>query len=250
MIVFRNTGHSSHVMCHRFGVAVPLFFLGLLLSVNVFSQFSAGVDDTINPGVPVTLNSTFGTLANGLYTQDNRVEGPFDIGFAFTFYGKKYTRFSIGENGWISFTHEPIWGATRNIRLPSAAPVSPKNCILGAMEDYDPIQAGSPYIFYQTIGEAPNRKLVVMWCQCPMYGCLDLTATFQIVLKEGDTIEDHIFRKPVCANWDNKCTMGLQDETGYHCDTIPNKNRNWTSWSASREGWRYVPTSSDTYAVS
>ena len=221
----------------------------LLLSFPGFSQFTAGVDDTINPGVPVTLTSRFGLLANGVNILDNGVEGPFEIGFGFTFYGKRYTSFSIGENGWISFSPGTNWGATRNIRLPSAATDSPKNCILAAMEDYNPISAGSPYIFYQTVGEAPNRKLVVMWCQCPMYGCLNLAATFQIILKEGDTIETHIFSKPICTNWDNKCTIGLQDESGYHCDTLPNKNRNSTSWSASQEGWRFVANSADTYEV-
>ncbi|MCX6306122.1 MAG: gliding motility-associated C-terminal domain-containing protein [Bacteroidetes bacterium] len=218
----------------------------------MFSQISAGRDDTINPGVPVNLTANFGILANGITTFDNHVEGPFEIGFSFTFYGKKYTRFSIGDNGWISFTHNPYWGTKRNIRLPSSADESPKNCILGAMEDYNPIQAGSPYIFYQTVGEAPHRKLVVMWCQCPMYKCGELSGlsvSFQIVLIEGDTIETHVFNKPVCTEWDNKCTMGIQNETGFACDTLPYKNRNSTSFSVSKEGWRFVPTSLDTYAV-
>ncbi len=231
----------------RYSLFLVLF--SLFFHEKTFSQFSAGVDDTINPGVPVTLSSKFGLLANGVNMLDNNVEGPFNIGFTFTFYGNKFTQFSIGDNGWISFVRNLNWGATRNIRLPSAASESPKNCILGAMEDYNPKQAGSPYIFYQTIGQAPNRRLVVMWCQCPMYGCDDLSVSFQIVLKEGDTIETHLYQKPVCTNWDNKCTIGIQNETGYNCDTLPNKNRNSTSWSASLEGWRYVPTSSDTYDV-
>ena len=246
----KNAGTRSH--SQGAVVKLPAIFLVmyLLLPGISFSQFSAGPNDTINPGVPVTLTANYGLLANGVVSLDNRVEGPFDIGFTFTFYGNKYTRFSIGENGWISFTHQPFWGATRNVRIPSAAATSPKNCIFGAMQDYNPIQAGSPYIFYQTVGKAPNRKLIVMWCQCPMYGCGNSNVTFQIVLKEGDTIENHIYSKPVCADWeDNRCTLGLQDETGYHADTIPNMNRNWASWNASQEGWRYVPTSIDVYEV-
>ncbi|MFZ4521396.1 MAG: gliding motility-associated C-terminal domain-containing protein [Bacteroidales bacterium] len=225
------------------------YLLLLLIPGNLNAQVSAGVDDTINPGVPVNLTATFGMLANGVTTFDNHVEGPYDIGFSFTFYGKKYTRFSIGDNGWISFTHNTNWGARRNIRLPSSNDFDPKNCILGAMEDYLPKVAGSPYIFFQTTGQAPNRKLVVMWCQCPMLGCEELPVSFQIILKEGDTIETHIFNKPICANWDNKCTIGIQNETGFKCDTLPNKNRNSKSFSVSKEGWRYVPASPDTYTV-
>ena len=204
---------------------------------------------TISPGVPVTLTAQYGMIANSVATVDNRVEGPFDIGFPFTFYGDVYTKFSIGDNGWISFTHDINWGATRNIRLPSADPKSPKNCILGAMEDYDPGQEGGPFIFYQTIGQAPHRSLVVMWCQCPMVGCPSTPVTFQIVLKEGDTIETHISSKPVCTSWDNKCTIGIQDITGYLFETPQNINRNSTSWSASQEAWRFVPTSLTTYSV-
>ena len=229
--------------------SILIFFLLFIIATPATCQFSAGVDDTINPGVPVSLSARFGQVAKGLNITDNEVMGPLDIGFTFNFYGKPYTQFSIGENGWISFTHNPYWGATKNIRLPSMAPTSPLNCILGGMEDYNPITAGSPYVFYQTIGQAPHRRLVVMWCQCPMYGCPDALATFQIVLKEGDTIENHIFSKPVCANWDNKCTLGLQNLYGTRCDTIPNANRNSTTWSATQEGWRYVPNSSDTYVV-
>ena len=232
----------------NFSLVIMVFFF-LLFAGKSFGQVSAGKDDTINPGVPVNLTAKFGTLAIGLTTYDNHVEGPYDIGFSFTFYGKKYTTFSIGDNGWISFTHNLNWGSMRNIRLPSSNDASPKNCILGAMEDYNPIAAGSPYIFFQTVGKAPNRKLVVMWCQCPMFGCTDLSVSFQIVLIEGDTIETHIFNKPVCVNWDNKCTMGIQNENGFRCDTLPNKNRNSTSFSVSKEGWRYVPTSSDTYSI-
>ena len=228
-------------------IGVLLFFF-LMVHCKTFSQLSAGADDTINPGVPVTLTATFGQPANGVNTVGGNVEGPYDIGFTFTFYGNQYTRFSIGENGWISFTHQPFWGSATKIRLPSMDNKSPKNCILGALEDYNPNREGGPYIFYQTLGLAPNRKLVVMWCQCPMYGCDDLSVSFQIVLIEGDTIETHIYSKPVCS-WDNKCTIGIQNENGSVCDTIPNKNRNCTSWSASREGYRYVPTSLDTYTV-
>ncbi len=235
---------------------VPLLFLLYFNPGNAFSQFDAGSNDTINPGVPVTLTAAFGLLANGVTILDNGVSDAFPIGFDFHFYGNQYSSFLIGENGWISFAPRSLannWGATRNISLPSLAaynPYSPMNCILGAMEDYNPIPAGSPYIFYQTLGQAPNRKLVVMWCQCPMYNCLDLMVTFQIVLKEGDTIETHIFNKPICLNWDNKCTIGIQNSDGTRFDTLPGKNRNSTSWSASREGWRFVPTSSDTYNVS
>ena len=231
---------------------IPVFVFTLFYSVSVHPQLIVTGNDTINPGVPVTLSAAFGLPAFEVPLGDNSVIKGLDIGFPFTFYGETYTRFSIGANGWISFGDLSVvdyWGATRNIRLPSAAPTSPKTCILGAMEDYDPARDGGPFIFYQTLGTSPNRKLVVMWCQCPMYGCTDAFATFQIVLKEGDTIEINLAAKPVCENWDNRCTIGLQDETGTLCDTLPGMNRNSTSFSVRGESWQFVPSSNLTYAV-
>lgn len=237
----------------RFKVRLIVFLSGFVGLCNFPSsaQFIAGGSDTINPGVPVTLSANFGQLANEVYISDNKALPNFNIGFTFNFYGEPYTKFSIGENGWISFDNQnaPYWGATRNIRLPSIGPTSPKACILGAMEDYNPDGNASPYIFYQTVGQAPHRKLVVMWCQIPMFNCPSALATFQIVLIEGDTIEIHISRKPICDQWDNECTIGIQDEFGIRCDTLPNMNRNSTSFSVDKEGWRFTPTSTDTYQV-
>lgn len=230
----------------------PIFLITFFYCFSAHSQLIVTGNDTINPGVPVTLSAEFGLPAFEVPMGDNSVVKGLNIGFPFTFYGEVYTRFSIGANGWISFGDLSVvdyWGATRNIRLPSAAPTSPKTCILGAMEDYDPAREGGPYIFYQSLGTSPNRKLVVMWCQCPMYGCADALATFQIVLKEGDTIEINLASKPVCENWDNRCTIGLQDETGTLCDTLPGMNRNSSSWSVRRESWRFIPASNLNYTV-
>jgi gliding motility-associated-like protein len=121
------------------------------------------------------------------------------------------------------------------------------------MEDLNPVLEGSPYIFYQTLGQEPHRKLIVMWCQCPVFECMSDPVTFQIVLKEGiseenDSIEIHIYSKPLCADW-IRCTIGLQDINGSKFTIIPTVNRNCDSWGASKESYRFTPTSDDTYEV-
>ena len=175
-----------------------LLLLLLLFPIWSFSQLSAGVDDTINPGVPVTLTATYGMLGVPVNTTDDGVEGPFQIGFGFSFFGIKYTEFYVGANGWVSFSPNPNAKGTRQaFSIPSPADYNPKNCILAPFVDLYPIAAGSPYIFYQTVGKEPLRSLIVMWCQCPVYNCMDSVATFQIVLNEGsNTIENHIMHKP------------------------------------------------------
>jgi gliding motility-associated-like protein len=221
----------------------------ILLALQCFSQFDAGPNDSINPGVPVTLTATYGDVGIGVNTDDDRIEGPFPIGFNFSFFGAVYTQFYIGANGWISFSPNPVANGTRQaFAVPNNAFGNPVNCILGPWQDLLPKPAGGPYIYYLTIGTAPNRQLVVMWCQTPMYSCITETETFQIVLFEGsNVIENHITNKPYCDWLGNLATLGVQNSTGFIGYAVP--GRNATSWTASQEGWRYTPTSADSFQI-
>ncbi|MCX6267999.1 MAG: gliding motility-associated C-terminal domain-containing protein [Bacteroidetes bacterium] len=228
-------------------------FLLFFFSGKIFPQFSAGNNDTINPGVPVTLTASYGLVGNGvpsLPDLEDWVQGPFPIGFDFSFFGNKYSLFYIGANGWISFSPNPNSSGIRQpIAIPSAADYSPKNCILGPFQDLNPTMDGSPFIFYQTIGNAPKRKLVVMWCECPLYNCASSTVTFQIVLNEdNNSVENHIFHKPACPDhYGNKATLGLQNIDGYIGFSVPGYNA--TSWTADTMAWMYTPTSVDSFQV-
>jgi len=226
-----------------------LILLLMLFPLALAAQLSAGVDDTINPGVPVTLTASYGMLGIGINTTDDGVEGPFPIGFEFTFFGNKYTQFYVGANGWVSFSPNPnSKGIRQPFKLPSTADYNPKNCILGPFIDLNPISGGSPYIFYQTIGKDPNRSLIVMWCDCPMYNCMDSVATFQIVLYEGNnTIENHIMRKPYCDWFDNKGTLGLQNSSGYLYCVVPGHNAD--PFIENKSAWKYTPATADSFHV-
>ena len=228
-------------------ILIPV--LANLITLACYSQFDAGPNDTINPGVPVDLTATYGEVGIGVNTDDDNVEGPFPIGFNFSFFGTVFTQFYIGANGFISFTYNP---STVGIRQAFAVPNSdfknPKNVILGPWQDLKPIPAGGPYIYYLTMGNAPNRELVVMWCQTPMYNCESELVTFQIVLYEGsNVIENHIYNKPFCDWNGNLATLGVQNSTGFIGYAVP--GRNATSWTASQEAWRYTPTSVDSFQI-
>lgn len=226
-----------------------LFILLMLLSHSAFPQFSAGQDVEINAGIPVTLKATYGLIGTGVTISDDGVEGPFPIGFPFSFFGDIYTEFYIGANGWISFLPNPNAAGTRQaFAVPNAADYNPKACILGPFQDLNPIIAGSPYIFYRTTGDTLNHRLVVMWCQTPMYSCMDSVVTFQIILNEGsNTIENQILSKPSCDWLSNLATLGVQNATGYLGFSVP--GRNGSSWSAGMEGWRYTPVTADSFQV-
>ena len=235
-------------------ILLLLILLTTAIPFSLRAQLNIGKDDTINPGVPVTLTAEFGEIGTGIFIDDDAEEGPFPIGFNFSFFGNVYSQFYVGSNGWVGFSPNPNSSGTRQaFAVPSSADYNPKNCILGPWQDMLPRSSGGPYLFYHTNGTAPSRTLVVMWCQVPMYSnppdCNDSLVTFQIILHEGSSvIENQIYHKPSCPVWfDNKATLGVQNSTGMIGYAVP--GRNATSWSADMEGWAYRPTSVDSFQI-
>jgi gliding motility-associated-like protein len=224
-----------------------ILILLYLSSSYCYAQFSAGPNDTINPGVPVILMASYGQIGIPISISDDGVEGPFPIGFNFLFFGSTYTQFWVGANGWISFSPNASSSGRRDVfAVPNFVNYNPKNCILGPLVDFSPVPSSSN-IFYLTVGQPPNRELVVMWCQIPLYNCQNLYASFQIILHEGSSIiENQIFRKPDCPGF-NTGTLGIQNGSGTIGFAVP--NRNATSWSAEKEGWQYNPVSIDSFAI-
>ncbi len=232
-------------------VGISLFLLLTIVIINnTRAQVNAGQDVVISAGLPVNLTSTYtGYTANRVTAQDDYFVGPFDIGFEFTYFGDTYTQFAIGPNGLVSFDLPDILDVVYWSQ--STIPNNTfKKTIMGPYQDlFDrPIAPHSSYIYYVTIGEEPDRKLVVGWCEAPMYNCTDNRVTYQIVLHEADSsIENHIFSKPACElNLGNKATHGLNldDIVGV---VVPGRNN--TSWTASNETWRFTPDGPGNYII-
>ena len=188
-------------------------------------------------------NVTFGS------NQDDQIAGPFDIGFSFCFFDQYYTQFYIGTNGWIGFTYNAAWTNYTAVPIPSTAANVPKNCIMAPWQDWWPNYYNPPIsnVHYYTSGSTPNRKLVVYWKNCPMYGCTTTYGTFQIVLNEQNSIiENNIESKPFC-NWQsNMATQGVHNIDGTVAFTAT--GRNCTSWTTTNESTRFVPAGITWYA--
>jgi gliding motility-associated-like protein len=239
----------------RFTGIITIFLLFMLCQPLLsFGQINAGPNDTINPGVPVNLTVTYGEVGIPVDTlyDDDYVFGSYPIGFNFTFFGNTYNRFYIGSNGFVSFSpNRNAPGTRKTFIIPSSDPNEPKNAIFGPYYDFNPSYGSPPYIYYLTVGQAPACKLVVMWCQVPLYNCQqqDSTATFQIILNEGsNTIENHIFHKPICGDpISDPASLGVQAISGFIGFAVPGRNN--SIWSAEREAWLYTPVSVDTMKI-
>jgi hypothetical protein len=170
-------------------------------------------------------------------SSDDVTHGPFNIGFTFTFFGNNFTQFYVGSNGWMGFSANQTTGYTAQF-IPNAG--SPKNAILADWEDLYP---GSANIYYQTLGTAPNRKLVVSFNNVPHYGCRSNLHTFQFVLYETTNVIDiNTVNKPLCGG--NNATQGLINSAG--TTVVPVDGRNASQWSVNvAETKRFTPDTPD-----
>lgn len=234
----------------RGGMSLMLVF-GMHASMNsLCGQVNAGVDVSVSAGMPVHLKGSFnGVTGIPVTAQDDYFVGPFDIGFDFVYFGNSHNSFAIGPNGLVSFDLPEILDVVYWKEAPIPNNIF-KKTIMGVYQDLfaRPIAPHDNYIFYATTGEAPERKLIVGWCEAPMYNCNDRAVTYQIVLNEKDsTIVSHIIQKPECnANLQNLATHGLNYENGIG-NAVPGRNN--SSWSASGESWLFKPEGTDQYLV-
>lgn len=184
---------------------------------------------------PVTLGSA---AQNIMFTYDSYTSG-LPIGFTFNFYGNDYTQFYLSNNGWLSFSSPGSSGCCEGQQLPNAS--MPNNLIAFAWEDLEPYYGGT--VRYQTLGNAPFRKLVVEFANVPHYYLGD-EVTVQVILYETtNVIEIHTTSMPGNpAGFWAPHTMGIENADGSQAVVVPGRNAN-NSWTAALDAWRFTPIS-------
>lgn len=177
--------------------------------------------------------------------------------FKFCFFENKYTSIVIGANGQISFdtTLAYQFNGYNTLGWPPLPffNSSVNNAIFCPYHDILPTAGGS--ITYSVEGIAPCRKFIISWTNVPMYDCVNLTATQQIVLTEGSfRIDVNLINKPMCPTWLNGVAyMGIQNDVATKAFTPPGYNGG--PWTANNESWSFIPIGSknlfaDTNSVS
>jgi len=143
---------------------------------------------------------------------DDGAWGAFPIGFSFDFFGNIYTDFYVTSNGLVMFGSSSTEYRNRNI--PRGGP--PNNYIAPFWDDLIIHATGD--IMYQTIGTAPNRKLVVQYTNMSFWNSPILFGTFQVILYEGSNEIQTQYRSivdlisPRASG--NSATIGLENVNG------------------------------------
>ncbi len=221
-----------------------------------FSQVTLGVDSVNCGATSTTIHSTLvGEVptSSGITVDDEWSTGVFPIGFTFNFYGTNYTKCIIGGNGAICFD-TTLAGSWFDYTISSALLGNSVlyNCVCGPYCDIDISGSGGGTITYSTVGTAPYRKFVVSFCRDYMFSCTTQWTTSQIILYETTNIvEVQIAHKTICAAWNGGyAIVGVQNAAGTAATAAPSRDFP-TVWSATHEGWQFVPSTGFTsYAAS
>ncbi|MBN2817947.1 MAG: hypothetical protein JXP36_03210 [Bacteroidales bacterium] len=144
--------------------------------------------------------------------EDDGYWGPNPIGFTFNFFGNDYTEFYVTSNGLVTFGGSSTQYSNNPIPTSSGA-----NNYIAAFWD-DIVVHATGDIMYQTIGTAPNRKLIVQFNNMSFYGSPVLLGTFQVILYEGSNCIQTQYRSIVDLTSDrasgNSATIGLENASG------------------------------------
>lgn len=158
--------------------------------------------------------SATGTAAITGYSDDS-VAGPFPIGFTFNFYGTDYTQFWVQSNGSIGFASFSY--DLSNNCLPTT---DLNGTFLAPLWDDLVCGSGPPgTIYYETLGTAPNRYLVIQFHEVRYFGGDDSDPIeFEVILYEGSNNIVYQYADLTNAssshNGGVSATIGIQGDSG------------------------------------
>ncbi|MDH4122610.1 MAG: hypothetical protein OEV21_00780 [Thermoplasmata archaeon] len=154
----------------------------------------------------VEINTT-GTDAQ--VSGDDQWGGPYPVGFEFNYFGTNYSAFNVTTNGLLIFG--PGTNDYTNDYIPDT--FNPDNILALYWDDmcvnYSVYNNGK--IYYETIGSAPNRQLVVEWWQISRLGTTNLM-TFEAILNETGQIWFQY--ETLSSTLGSSATVGIENYDG------------------------------------
>jgi gliding motility-associated-like protein len=179
-----------------------LFILPVLfLSIGLFAQ----PPETIYSG---------DLIVKGYYNNIPAAsDGPFPIGFNFTFFGNTYSQFYVSANGLVMFT-DPAASYPASVTIPSSA--APNNYIAPFWDDL--VIDGSGQILYKTIGASPNRKLIIQFKNMGFYPFPVFMGSFSVIMYETSNVVQVQYRIIVdetsAKAHGQNATIGIENSDG------------------------------------
>lgn len=215
------------------------------------------------PYAPLPYTTPGGNELTALYA-DDLFSDSIDLPFTFCFYGQNYNKIVAGSNGVLTFdvttnanTDESYVIAPGNtlpyqFGFPGDISVfyAPRASIYLAYYDMDPRPGESPperKIEWRLEGTAPCRRLVISYYHLDYYnsgGCQGTgqLCTMEAILYEGTGLIDVYYEnKPACLGYQGGLSIAGLQNWNQNLSVSP-PGTNCQVWTASRIGYRYVPS--------
>ena len=140
-------------------------------------------------------------------------DGPFAIGFTFTFFEKPYSEFYVSANGLVLFT-DPDGFYNTEVTIPTAS--TPNNYIAPFWDNLSILDGGN--IMYKTIGASPNRKCIIQFKNMGFDPTPTPLGTFSVILYETSN-KIQIQYRLIVDNYSplshgGSATIGIENDDG------------------------------------
>jgi len=156
--------------------------------------------DSDEPGGPTYQWADIIGRGTDLFMSDDENQGPFDLGFDFSYYGNLYNTINICSNGWVSFTSFDI--TYSNGPLPD--PFAPSNLVAPFWDDMNPLDGGQISFFSNA------DSAVISWIDIPHFGGGG-PYTYQVIILRSGLIS---FNYDVINFPETEQTIGIQNVDG------------------------------------
>lgn len=173
--------------------------------------------DSAEPGGPTFDWYDISTTGTDMGLTDDSHFYPITLPFTFDFYGTGHTEIAVGSNGVVYF--EDVYLGLANTCLPGTNSYGVNTFIAVYWDDLNPSVGGA--VYYEIIGTAPDRRLIVQWQDVPNFGTTD-PITVQAVLFEGSNNIRLQYLDP-SSEAGSGATVGIQGDATtnaleYSCD--------------------------------
>jgi len=150
-------------------------------------------------------------IDTGLKGDDNG-SNFFPIGFKFQYWGTEYTNFSVSTNGWINLSKKAVGNPYSNPDFPMIDGLD--GLIAPFFDDIRMDVSGQPdgQIFYLTVGDEPNRILIIQYNDVYFYGSDLPMGTFEILFfeKSNEIKYQYRYLRDI-RSFGNSATIGIDN---------------------------------------
>lgn len=242
------TDNNGTTAVETFVLDVPAIVPTATVLQDIICSYDEGVGTVVaTGGTPITASYLMDTAsanydpapttnATELPLGDEQLSSWLPVGFDFVFFGDTFDEFRVSSNGFITF--DPTYaaaGCCSGQLFPNST--QPNAVIALNWEDLDPDNGNAGTVYYETVGTAPFRTLIVTFQDVAYWlGTMGEVSVQAKLFETSNCIEIHTIDVVDDAGTQ---TQGIENAAGNEGFAYP--GRNATAWSGIADFISFCP---------